>query len=39
MENIKLGVISIGNMGSAHAKSVVDGNCPDFELVAIADIN
>ncbi|MBO5953501.1 MAG: Gfo/Idh/MocA family oxidoreductase [Oscillospiraceae bacterium] len=36
-KKIKLGVIGIGNMGSAHAKSVVDGKCPDFELVAIAD--
>ena len=38
-KKIKLGVIGIGNMGSAHAKSVVEGQCPDFELVAIADSN
>ncbi len=39
MEKIKLGIIGIGNMGSGHAKSVRDGKCPDFELVAVADTN
>lgn len=38
-EKIKLGIIGIGNMGSGHAKNVVDGKCPDFELAAAADIN
>lgn len=37
-EKIKLGIIGIGNMGSAHAKNIVAGQCPDFELVAVADI-
>ena len=37
MEKIRLGIIGIGNMGSAHARSVVGGKCPDFELVAVAD--
>ena len=26
-------------MGSGHAGGIVDGNCPDFELKAVADIN
>ena len=39
MEKIKLGVIGIGNMGSAHARDVVEGKCPDFVLTAVADIN
>ncbi len=39
MSKIKLGIIGIGNMGSAHAKNVIEGNCPDFELVAVAEIN
>ena len=39
MKKIKLGIIGFGNMGTAHAKSVLKGKCPDFELVAIADIN
>ena len=38
MKKIKLGIIGIGNMGSAHARCVFGGECPDFELVAVADI-
>lgn len=38
MEKIRLGIIGMGNMGSSHAMSIVEGKCPDFELVAIADI-
>ena len=38
-EKIKLGIIGFGNMGSGHAKSIaVNGNCPEIELVAIADV-
>lgn len=37
-KKIKLGIIGIGNMGSAHAKSIADGECPDFELIAVADL-
>ena len=36
---IRLGIIGIGNMGSAHAKHVAEGQCPDFELAAVADVN
>lgn len=39
MRKIKLGIIGIGNMGSGHARSVLEGKCPDFELVAVADTN
>ncbi len=38
MEKIRLGIIGIGNMGSSHAKSVLGGECPDFELTAVADL-
>ncbi len=38
-QKIRLGIIGIGNMGSGHACRVVDGECPDFVLTAIADIN
>ena len=34
---IRLGIIGIGNMGSAHAKNITGGRCPEFEIVAIAD--
>ncbi len=36
-KKIRLGIIGIGNMGTAHAQKVVAGECPDFELVAVAD--
>ncbi|MBQ5749369.1 MAG: Gfo/Idh/MocA family oxidoreductase [Oscillospiraceae bacterium] len=38
-QKVKLGIIGIGNMGSAHAKSVVRGDCPELKLVAVADTN
>ena len=38
-KKIRLGVIGIGNMGSGHACRVADGECPDFVLTAVADIN
>ena len=38
-KKIRLGIIGLGNMGSGHASRIVAGNCPDFELVAVADIN
>ena len=36
---IRLGILSIGNMGSTHAKKIVAGKCPDFQLVAVADMD
>ncbi len=39
MEKIRLGIIGIGNMGSAHANNVFEGKCPDIQLAAVADIN
>ena len=38
-KKIRLGIIGIGNMGSGHACRVADGECPDFVLAAVADIN
>ena len=38
-KKLRLGIIGIGNMGSGHACRVVDGECPDFVLTAVADIN
>ena len=38
-DKIRLGIIGIGNMGSGHACRVADGECPDFVLTAVADIN
>ena len=39
MNKIRLGILSIGNMGSTHAKKIVAGKCPDFQLVAVADLD
>ena len=36
-EKIRLGIIGIGNMGTGHAGNLLDGKCPDFEWVAVAD--
>jgi len=38
-QKLRLGIIGIGNMGSAHAKMVFEGSCPDFQLTALADCN
>jgi predicted dehydrogenase len=34
---VKLGIIGMGNMGSAHAKSILEGKVPGLELAAVAD--
>ena len=38
-KKVRLGIIGIGNMGSAHARSIFDGKCPEIELTAVADID
>ena len=38
MDKVRLGIIGVGNMGSGHAKNVLDGKVPDMVLGAIADI-
>lgn len=38
MEKIRLGVIGIGNMGSGHCNSVIEGKIPEMELTAVADL-
>lgn len=39
MNRIKLGIIGLGNMGSSHARNIINGNCPDVMLAAVADID
>lgn len=39
MKKIRLGIIGIGNMGSSHARNVLDGKCPEIELAAVAEKN
>ncbi|MBP5489176.1 MAG: Gfo/Idh/MocA family oxidoreductase [Lachnospiraceae bacterium] len=38
MEKVRLGIIGIGGMGSAHALSIVGGEVPELRLTAVADI-
>ncbi len=38
MNKVRIGIIGIGNMGSAHSKSILDGNIPRMELGAVCDI-
>ena len=38
-KKIRLGLIGIGNMGSGHARNIMEGRCPEIELTAIAEIN
>ena len=37
MEKVRLGIIGVGNIGSAHVRNVLDGKCPEIEIVAFAD--
>ena len=37
MKTIRLGILGVGNMGSAHATFVQQGRCPDLKLSAIAE--
>ena len=37
MEEIRVGVIGIGNMGSRHAECIVKGEIPGMQLAAVAD--
>lgn len=37
MEQVRLGIIGIGNMGTNHAKSLVEGKVPNVKLTAVAD--
>lgn len=38
MERVRLGIIGIGNMGSAHVAAILDGQIPQMELAAVADV-
>ena len=39
MGKIRLGILGVGNQGSMYAKKILGGECPEFELVSIADKN
>ena len=37
MEQIKLGIIGVGNMGSGHVGNILAGKCPEITIAAVAD--
>jgi predicted dehydrogenase len=37
MEQVKLGIIGIGNMGSGHLKSLLEAKLPELTVTAVAD--
>ncbi|MCR5032611.1 MAG: Gfo/Idh/MocA family oxidoreductase [Lachnospiraceae bacterium] len=39
MDNIRIAVVGVGNMGGAHAVNISKGMVPGMELAAICDIN
>lgn len=38
MDKVKIGIIGIGNMGSGHCNSIIEGKVPELALVAVADL-
>lgn len=38
MEKVKVGIIGIGNMGSAHCNTILSNQVPEMELLAVADL-
>ena len=39
MNGVKVGIIGIGNMGSAHLRMITGGNIPDMTVTAFCDID
>ena len=37
MEKVRLGLIGVGNIGSAHVNNILEGKCPELEITAAAD--
>ena len=38
MEQVRLGIIGIGNMGSGHCRTILEGQVPDIRIAAVADL-
>ena len=39
MNSVRIGIAGLGNMGSAHARQILEGKIPRLELAAICDAN
>lgn len=38
MDKLKFGIVGMGNMGSGHARSIIEGRTPRIQLTAVCDI-
>lgn len=38
MEKVRIGIIGIGNMGSSHCRTILNGEVPELILTAVADL-
>ncbi len=38
-EKLRLGIIGVGNMGTAHIENYLEGKTPEIEITAVADID
>ena len=38
MENVRIGILGVGNMGTVHAKYIVNGEVPEATLAAVCDV-
>jgi len=39
MKDIRIGIIGVGNMGTTHARNILDGEVPGLKLAALCDNN
>ena len=39
MKKVRLGIIGVGNMGTAHLNNIMQRKCPEIEVTAVADID
>ena len=39
MEKVRLGIIGVGNMGTAHLNNIMARKCPEIEVTAVADLD
>lgn len=39
MKQVRIGIVGLGNMGSSHARRILDGTVPRLELTAVCDLD
>ena len=37
MQQVRFGIVGVGNMGSAHLSHILSGNVPELKVTAVAD--